>query len=242
MALARELVGNLAGRHVLVLGSGEMARIVVRSLVASGCSVVVCNRTLEHAQELAAAFGARTVRFDELKQALQDADILVTSTSAPHVVVEAPLVQEVVSGRTRPLLILDIAVPRDVDPAVRTIPGVHLADIDDLEAISRRVLEERRGEAARAEAIVAEEVAKFEAWIRTLRVVPLIRALRGQAEKIFEEEWAHLELRLRHLPEADRRAVRAALRSVLHRLLHGPIAQLKELAVDDASLRLDVRR
>jgi len=241
VALARELVGDLAGRHVLVLGSGEMARIVVRSLVASGCSVVVCNRTLEHAEELAAAFGARTVRFDELKQALQDADILVTSTGAPHVVVEAPLIREVVKGRTRPLLILDIAVPRDVDPAVRAIPGVHLADIDDLEATSRRVLEDRRGEASRAEAIVAEEAAKFEAWARSLRVVPLIRALRGQAEKILEEEWAHLEPQLRHLPEADQRAVRAALRSALHRVLHGPITQLKELVVNDALLS-DVRR
>lgn len=242
VALARELVGDLAGRHVLVLGSGEMARIVVQSLVAAGCSVVVCNRTLEHAQELAAAFGARTVRFDELKQTLQDADILVTSTGAPHVVVEAPLVHEVAAARTRPLLILDIAVPRDVDPAVRGIPNVHLVDIDDLEATCQQVLEGRRGEAARAEAIIAEEVAKFEAWARSLRVVPLIRALRGQAERILEEEWGRLRPQLRHLPESDQRAVQAALRSAINRLLHGPIAQLKELVAEDAPPLLDARR
>ncbi len=243
VTVAREVCGSLAGRRVLVVGSGEMAQLTVRSLVDAGCtSVVVCNRTLEHAQALAAAFGARTVRFDELGSALLNADILVTSTGAPHVVVEASLIAQVVRARTTPLVILDLAVPRDVDPAVRHLPGVHLVDIDDLEAAARRVLLERRADVERAEAIVAEEVEKFEAWYRSLGVVPLIRALRNRAEAILEEEWSRLRPQLHHLPPEDQEAVRAALRTAINRLLHGPIVRLKAIAVEQDATLMDAAR
>ncbi len=243
VAVAREVWGELAGRKVLVLGSGEMAHLTVRNLVEAGCtSVVVCNRTLEHAEALAAAFGARAVRFDAFGSALREADILIASTGAPHVVVEASLVAEVMRGRTTPLVILDIAVPRDVDPAVRSIPGVHLVDIDDLEAAGRKVLLERQSEVERAERIVAEEVGKFEAWYRSLGVVPLIRALRHRAEAILEEEWARLRPQLAHLPPKDQEAVRLALRAVLNRLLHRPIVRLKEIAAERDAVLVDAAR
>jgi glutamyl-tRNA reductase len=243
LTVAREACGDLRGRRVLVLGSGEMARLLVRNLVEAGCTaVVVCSRTLEHAEALAAAFGARTVRFDELGSALQEADILVTSTGAPHVVVEASMVAEVMRKRTAPLLILDIAVPRDVDPAVRSLAGVHLVDIDDLQAAGQRVLQERRGDVERAETILAEETEKFEAWYRSLDVVPLIRALRHRAEAILEEEWARLRPQLAQLPVEHQEAVRQALRAAINRLLHRPIVRLKAMAADRAPALVDAAR
>jgi glutamyl-tRNA reductase len=162
------------------------------------------------------------VRFDELGSALQEADILVTSTGAPHVVVEASMVAEVMRKRTAPLLILDIAVPRDVDPAVRSLAGVHLVDIDDLQAAGQRVLQERRGDVERAETILAEETEKFEAWYRSLDVVPLIRALRHRAEAILEEEWARLRPQLAQLPVEHQEAVRQALRAAINRCCTDP--------------------
>ncbi|MDR5708357.1 MAG: glutamyl-tRNA reductase [Armatimonadota bacterium] len=243
LAVAREVCGDLRGRRVLVLGSGEMARLLVRNLVEAGCTaVMVCNRTLEHAEALAAAFRARTVRFDELGSALHEADILVTSTGAPHVVVEASLVAEVMQKRTVPLLILDIAVPRDVDPAVRSLPGVHLVNIDDLEAAGQKVLWERRGDVERAEAIVAEEVEKFETWYRSLGVVPLIRALRHRAEAVLEEEWARLRPQLAHLPAEHQEAVRQSLRTAINRLLHRSIVRLKAMAAEQDPALVDAAR
>ncbi len=241
--LARQLLGGLAGRRVLVLGAGEMAELTVRHLVEAGCgAVVVCNRTLEHARPLAERLGGVAVRFDELGAHLARADILVTSTAAPHPVVEPELVAQAVQGRQEPLLIVDIAVPRDVHPAVGRLPGVRLLNVDDLQAISEAGRRARQAEIAQAEGIVAEETERFSAWLHSLKVVPLITALRARAEAVAEEEWRRALPRLRGLTEEEQEAVRALVQSVVNRLLHAPIVRLKEIARREDSVYVEAAR
>ncbi|MFN3284854.1 MAG: glutamyl-tRNA reductase [bacterium] len=241
--LARQLLGGLAGRRVLVLGAGEMAELTVRHLVEAGCgAVVVCNRTLEHARPLAERLGGVAVRFDELGSYLARADILVTSTAAPHPVVEPDLVAQAVQGRQEPLLIVDIAVPRDVHPAVGRLPGVRLLNVDDLQAVSEAARQARHAEIAHAEGIVAEETERFSAWLHSLKVVPLITALRARAEAVAEEEWRRALPRLRGLTEEEQEAVRALVQSVVNRLLHGPIVRLKEIARREDSVYVEAAR
>jgi|FaiFalFF_MnMetaG_3_1042247.scaffolds.fasta_scaffold00641_8 glutamyl-tRNA reductase len=241
--LARQLLGGLAGRRVLVLGAGEMAELTVRHLREAGCgTVVVCNRTLEHARPLADRLGGVAIRFDELAAHLKQVDILVTSTAAPHPVVEAELVAPAVAGRRDPLVIVDIAVPRDVHPAVGALPGVRLFNVDDLEAVSEAARQARQAEIAQAESIVAEETERFSAWLRSLKVVPLITALRSRAEAVVEEEWRRALPRLHRLSEEEREAVRAVLHAVVNRLLHGPIVRLKEIARREEAVYVEAAR
>jgi glutamyl-tRNA reductase len=241
--VARQLLGGLAGRRVLVLGAGEMAELTVRHLVEAGCGgVVVCNRTLEHARPLAERLGGVAVRFDELGRSLAEVDILVTSTAAPHPVVEPELVAQAVQGRREPLVIVDIAVPRDVHPAVGRLPGVRLLNVDDLQAVSEAARQARQAEIAHAERIVAEETDRFCAWLRSLKVVPLITALRARAEAVAEEEWRRALPRLQGLTEQEREAVRALLQSVVNRLLHGPIVRLKEIARREDAVYVEAAR
>jgi len=241
--LARRLLGGLAGRRVLVLGAGEMAELTVRHLVEAGCGgVVVCNRTLEHARPLAERLGGVAVRFDELGRHLAQVDILVTSTAAPHPVVEPELVAQAVDGRREALVILDIAVPRDVHPAVGQLPGVRLFNVDDLQTVSEAARQARQAEIAQAEQIVAEETERFCAWWRSLKVVPLITALRARAEAVAEEEWRRALPRLRGLTEDEQAAVRALLQSVVNRLLHGPIVRLKEIARREETVYVEAAR
>lgn len=243
VTLAGQLLGGLAGRRVLVLGAGEMAELTVRHLVEAGCGpVLVCNRTLEHAGSLAQRLGGVAIRFDELASSLREVDILVTSTAAPHPVVEPELVAPATAGRREPLVILDIAVPRDVHPAVGELAGVRLFNVDDLEAVSGALQQARQAEIAQAEAIVMEETDRFSAWLRSLKVVPLITALRSRAEAVVEEEWRRALPRLRHLPEEEREVVRVVLQAVVNRLLHGPIVRLKEMARREEAAYVEAAR
>lgn len=243
VALAREILGSLEGRRVLVLGAGEMAELTVRHLVEAGCSsVVVCNRTLDHARPLAERLGGVAVRFDELGTQLPGCHVLVTSTSAPHPVVEPDLVARAVAGRAEPLVILDIAVPRDVHPAVAELPGVQLFNVDDLDRVSQTAPQARQAEIAQAEGIVAEEADRFSAWLRSLKVVPLIAALRSRAESVVEEEWRRALPRLASLSPEEREAVRAVLQAVVNRLLHGPIVRLKEIARREEAVYVEAAR
>jgi glutamyl-tRNA reductase len=243
VAMARRLCGDLRGRAVLVVGAGEMAELTVRSLASSGCApITVCNRTVENARPLAATVGGRAVRFDELSEHLAGADILVTSTDAPHHVIEVALVADVMRVRDRPLLILDIAVPRDVDPAVADVPGVKLLNIDDLESASAQTRAERAGAIGRAEAIASDQAEAFAAWLRSVRVVPLITALRSRAEAVLEEEWRRVLPQLSSLPPRERDAVRLTLRRVVNRMLHAQIVRLKNIGARADSAGVDADR
>ena len=169
-ALAQQVFGDLAGRKILVIGAGKISEQAARNLVSRGAAIsAVANRSLERAEELAGRFGARSVSLDQAQEELTEADVVVSSTSAGGFVLEQAGVQATLGARRgRPLFLIDLAVPRDLDPAIHELPGCYLYDIDDLQAVVAESLAGRRSEAARAEEIVAAEAERFRAW----QVVP----------------------------------------------------------------------
>jgi glutamyl-tRNA reductase len=202
-ALAQQVFEHLDGRSVVLVGAGRMSELTARNLRSRGASVsFVVNRTLEHAESVARQLGAEAVPLDRLAGSLAEADIVVSSTSAPGFVLGAgDLPPALRARRGRPLLLLDLAVPRDVDPALAAIDGCYVYDIDDLEAIVSSSLAGRRAEAVEAERIVAAEAERFRAWQASLAVVPAIASLRARAEEIRLSELARVEARLGRLPE-----------------------------------------
>ncbi len=241
-ALAEQVFEGLAGRSVVLVGAGRTSELTARNLRSRGATIsAVANRTPEHAERLAASFAARSAAIDELAGALSVADIVVSSTSAPGFVLGGEsLVSVLRARRGRPLLIVDLAVPRDVDPSLGAIDGCFLYDIDALESVVSATLEGRRTEAVHAERIVSEEAERFRAWRASLAVVPAIASLRAHAEEIRAAELARLEGRL---PEGDRDVVDRLTAQIVNKLLHLPTVRLKEAAVTaDGLLYADVVR
>lgn len=230
VALARRVLGDLAGCTVLVVSAGESGKLAAKSLVGSGASrVLVTNRTYQRACELAARLEGEAVPFEGLPGALAMADIVISATGAEAFVLGVEEVGAAIAARNgRPLLLIDIAVPRDVDPRVRELAGVHLYDIDDLQGVSHANLRQRAREVHKVEAIVEEEVERFGAWWRSLEVVPTIVALRQRAEAIRREEVERTLRRLTHLSPRDQGRVEAMAMAIVNKLLHRPIARLKE--------------
>ena len=241
---ARNALGELASRHVLIIGAGETAELTARALAEQGVSTMfVANRRRERAIELARRFGGSTISFDALPAELERADIVVASTASPHAIVgaeELALVTAVRGGR--PLLLLDLAVPRDIEPECAALPGVSLVDIDGLQAQVARTHSERRIEARRAEGIVEEEIQSFAGWLGTLEVLPTIAALRAQADRLVAELLAENEHRWESLGERDRARVEAMLRAAVKRLLHEPTQRVKALEGDRRHARLSLLR
>lgn len=230
VALARKTVGDLSSSTVLVVSAGGAGKLTARSLAEAGIrQMLVTSRTFERARELATDLGAAPVPFNRLDWALGQADIVITSTGAPEFLIGPELVQTSRNGDGRPLLLIDIAVPRDVDPAVRELPGVHLFDIDDLRSVARENLNARRAEIQRVEAIVEEEVARFFEWHRSLQVVPTIAALRKRAEVIRRAELERTLPRL-NVGDDERQRIEAMTQAIVKRLLHDPILRLKREA------------
>ena len=226
----------------MLVGAGRMSELTARNLRSRGATIsAVANRTPEHAERLAASFAARSAAIDELAGALSVADIVVSSTSAPGFVLGGESLASVLRARRgRPLLIVDLAVPRDVDPSLGAIDGCFLYDIDALESVVSATLEGRRTEAVHAERIVSEEAERFRAWRASLAVVPAIASLRAHAEEIRAAELARLEGRL---PEGDRDVVDRLTAQIVNKLLHLPTVRLKEAAVTaDGLLYADVVR
>jgi glutamyl-tRNA reductase len=194
--------------------------------------VAVANRSPEHGEALAERFGARAVGLDQVPTELDTADVVVSSTSAPGFVLgPAEAADGLRARRGRPLLFVDLAVPRDVDPVLGEIDGCFVYDIDDLEAVVEVSLAGRRDEAARAERVVADEAARFHEWQASLAIVPAIASLRARAEEIRASELAKAESRLERLPESERRLVEAVTAQIVNKLLHLPTVRLKEAAV-----------
>ncbi len=228
--LARKIFGELKDKRVLLIGAGEMAELAAEHLLAQGVRhMVVANRTLERAVELAQRFKADTIRFDHIYDTLKDMDIVLTSTGSPEPILKHQDVKSRMrQRRNRPLFFIDIAVPRDVESRVNEIDNVYLYDIDDLQGVIALNREERRKEAERAEHIIAEETLKFQEWLGTLDVVPTIVALRQKAEMIRVNE---LQKTLSHLPglnEKDQMAIDMLTQSIVKKLLHDPILFLKK--------------
>jgi glutamyl-tRNA reductase len=228
--LASDFLGDLSGRRVLVVGAGENAELTARALRDRGVDTLfVANRRYDRALGLAQRFGGRAVTFDDMPRELEAADIVVTSTGAPHQIVGREELEFVAASRMgRPLVMIDLAVPRDIEPSVRDCPGIALYDMDDLQRAVARNMDAREAEAAEALVIVREEVARFQDWIASLDVVPTISALRRRADEVVEQVLRENESRWESLSAADRERVEVLARAVVSRLLHEPTVRLKD--------------
>lgn len=229
LAVAGSTLGGLAGRSTLVVGAGAMGALVVASLHREGSRIVVANRTPRHAARLVRQVGGRAVGLEALEEELAAADLLVSSTGATGLVIGADVVAAAMTRRPgRPLVILDLALPRDVDPAVRELAGVTLVDLESLHAVLEGTAPGREVESARL--IVAEEVAAFVAWQRASRVAPTVAALRSKADEVVSRELARLDGRLTDLPPRTRAEIAATVHRVVEKLLHTPTVRVKQLA------------
>jgi glutamyl-tRNA reductase len=244
--LAQDVLGSLADRHVMLLGAGEMSELTAQALAHQGVGTIfVANRHADRALSLAQRFGGSVVGLDKLPEQLLEADIVVSSTSSPHPIVGSEELELVMAQRARrggraPLLLIDIAVPRDVDARCADIDGVTLYDIDDLQAVVRRNLGAREQIVPQAEEIVEEEIKRFARWLGQLETLPTVSALRehgnGIVERILAENAGHWE----SASERDLMRVEAVARAVMSRLLHEPTIRLRSFSAErgHASLQL----
>ncbi|MDP9285117.1 MAG: glutamyl-tRNA reductase [Actinomycetota bacterium] len=225
-ALAAQVFGDLSGRRVLLVGAGRIGELAASNLASRGATIAfVANRTLDTARELARRFGGSAIALGDIAAHLGDVDVVVSSTSAAGTVLHAG---DVPARRHNPLFFIDIAVPRDLDPAVHELDGCFLYDIDDLEAVVAETLAGRRAEAARAEQLVAEEAERFRSWRASLDVVPAIASLRARAEEIRSAELAKVDGRV---SDDERRTLESVTAQILNKLLHLPTVRMKEAAV-----------
>jgi glutamyl-tRNA reductase len=227
-SLVRERLGSLEAAAVLVIGAGKIAELVATNLYGRGArAIVVANRDPARAAALAERFGGRPAGLDELPQAVADADVVVSSTLSEHYLVRPEMLTP---GRRR--VLVDLALPRDIDPACGEVAGVTLVNVDDLEEDVRRNISLREGEASRAREIVGEEASSFRRWMAALEVVPAITSLRALAEDIRRSELQRMDGRWESLSPHDRERLDQVTRSMLNKLLHRPTVRLKELAAE----------
>jgi glutamyl-tRNA reductase len=241
--LAKKIFGDLSTKHVLVLGAGKMGELALQNLYGSGVKkVTVINRTFEKAKHLADKFCGEAKSLSELQCALIEADILISSTGAKDYVITKGMMLHVEKMRKgRPLFMVDIAVPRDLDPALAELEGIFLYDIDDLEGIVQANLAERKKAAEQIEIMIEAELVEFQQWLHTLGVVPVIAALREKALAIQAETMQSIERKLPHLSERDRKVLNKHTKSIINQLLRDPILRAKELAAEpnaEEALRL----
>ena len=226
-ALAEQVFGELSERSVLVVGAGEAGELAVKSLVARGAVIAfVANRTAARAETLTRRFGGEPVSLEAVGGNLEHVDVVLSSTASPGwTLTRADVERTLHTRRGRPLFLIDLAVPRDLDPAIHELDGCYLYDIDDLEAVVAETLAGRRSEAERAETIVAAEAERFREWQASLEVVPAIASLRARAEEIRETELDRAKL-----SGAERRAAESVTAAVLNKLLHLPTIRMKQAA------------
>jgi glutamyl-tRNA reductase len=227
--LAREVFGDLQGRTAMVIGAGKMGELTVRTLKSHGVSrLIVGSRGMASAERLARRLGGDPCVLDDIHDALSDSDIVISSTASGQHVLQAIDVELAMARRVdRPMLIVDIAVPRDVAPEAGELSNVHLFNIDDLEDICSRNIEIRRLELPQAELLIEEEVARFDAWREGREITPLIASLVSHAESIRRSELDRALARLSGLSARDRNVVQAMSVALVNKLLHDPITRLK---------------
>jgi glutamyl-tRNA reductase len=244
VTLAKERLGVLEGREVVIVGTGETSELTARALADSGCQTVfVATRRRDRAVSLAKRYGGRSVSFDELPDALERADIVVAATASPHLLLEARELAEVMALRGgAPMLLIDLAVPRDIDASCGEIAGVSLFDIDDLQAVIARNRKVRQAEARKAEGIIEEEIQHFAAWMGSLEVLPTLAALRTHANAIAEQVVQENAGKWDSASPRDLDRVDALARAVVNRLLHEPTLRMKELRDDRVHARMALVR
>jgi glutamyl-tRNA reductase len=239
--LARKVFGSLAGHTVLIVGAGKMSELAARHLIQHGAgSILVANRTLDRARDMAERFNGRVIPFDQIHEAASQADIVITSTGAPHPIFRREHGQAFLHRRrNRPMFFIDIAVPRDVDPEMVRLEGIFVYDIDDLQAVASSHLAERSRVAEDAESLISMEVDRFVERLRAVTAAPAIVALQRQAEEMRQAELRRMSARLGALSAEQAAAVEALTRGLVNKLLHPPMQALKQAARDNDATRLD---
>ncbi len=243
--LARKIFDSLENKTVMLIGAGEMCELAAKHFVNNGVSkVLVTNRTFSRAEKLAEEFSGTAVNFEDFQEQLHRADIVLSSTGAPDYVLTAKKLKQVIKlRRYNPMFLIDIAVPRDIDPAANRLESIYLYDVDDLQGVVEANLKERQKEAVKAEAIIADEVQQFQRWLATLEVKPTIVALRRQLEQVRQLEMEKTLAGLSHLGEKERKAIDAMTAAIVNKILHHPTSILKQASTsDDGNLYLDAVR
>ena len=243
--LASQIFDSLEGRHALLLGAGEMIELTAQYLMESGIArFFVANRTYERGAELARRFDGTPLHFEDFTRRIAEIDIVISSTAAPDFVLgEEALRQAMQQRRGRPLFLIDIAVPRDIDPKVRDLDNVFLFDIDDLKKVVETNRSEHEREILQVQEIIAEELGDFLHWFNSLGTGPLIKALRQHAQDLSQVELDRWTGKLAHLPEQDRQLIASILKGYANKLLHQPLVQVREFAnTEDAHIHLDTVR
>lgn len=227
--LAKKIFGSLSGKTILVIGAGKMSELAAKYLLRSGASAIfVSNRTYDRARDLAQAFQGIAIRFEELFDHINKADIVISSTGAPHFVLRKEQAEKLLAARkNRPIFFVDIAVPRDIDPAINELDNAFVYDIDDLEQVVDANRRQREREAVWAEKIIDEEVEKIQRRLASREVAPTIVALEDRLNNIREIEMERFRARLGNLTPDQSKAVDALTRGILNKILHGPITELK---------------
>lgn len=230
--LAKKVFQDLGGKTVMIVGAGKMSELTARHLKDQGVKqVLVSNRTYDKAVELAKIFNGQAVRFDDIFKEMVKSDIVISSTAAPHaVILKEDMAPVMKNRRNKPIFIIDIAVPRDVEAEVNTLYNVYLYDIDDLQNVVQNNLAERQKAAREAEEIIAEEIKQFVGWLSSLEVTPTIAELKELTEQIKQEELDKVLAHLNEVNDHDKEHIKAVTTVVLNRLLHEPIVKMKELA------------
>ena len=231
--LARDIFGSLNGEKVMILGAGQTAELTLKNLLNYGVEgILVANRTYSNGQKLAAQYGGEVIHWGEFKERVEEVDIIIASTAAPHTVVHKDDLLETVEKKHGPMFLIDIALPRDIDQDVEELPGVHLYNIDDLKSVIDKNLNLRENEVDKAEAIIDDEKYNFQRWLQERRCVPIIKEMREDAQVIKEKE-VKRALHLLHNSELEAEEIIEQLgHRLLNKLLHQPTVGLKELAVE----------
>jgi glutamyl-tRNA reductase len=232
VSLISEIVPDLPGAKIVVLGAGEMAELAVESLRKRGArQITVVNRTLQRAQELARRWAGQAAAFEMLLELLSETDIVITSTGAPHTILRSSMIEKAIEERSdRPLILMDIAVPRDVDPDVGNLPNVYLYDMDSLATKLEYSISQREAEIPHVKEILADELACFMEYMATLDVIPIIIRMREQADAI---RLAELEKTIRRIPDLHpetQECIEALTKSIVNKILHSPTARLRQEA------------
>jgi glutamyl-tRNA reductase len=242
--LAKKIFTDLSERSFMLLGAGEMAELAAKHLISIGVKdIVVANRTYERGCDLAKEFNGRAIKFENFIQELVHSDILICSTGAKDYVIKKDQMHEVMKKRkNKPVFIIDISVPRNIDPQINDLGNVYLYDVDNLQGVVDSNILERQKEAKKAEEIVEEEVETFKRWLASLDSVPTVVALRDKAESIKKEEIDKLMNRIPHIEDKDRKAIENMANSIMNKLIHPPTVALKEDSEDKDILIATIRR
>ena len=232
--LARDIFGSLAGEKVMILGAGETSELTLKNLVDYGVEgVLVANRTYENGRKLADEYNGEVIHWDKLSEFVGEVDIIIGSTAAPHSVLHRENLENALKNKRGPMFLIDIAVPRDIDPGVETLPGVHLYDLDDLESVVEENIVSRKEEIKNTEEIIYMEIEEFKKWIQERKCVPLIKEMRKKADKVKEKEVNRAIHQLQESEETPQEIVHKMAHRLVNKLLHHPTVGVKEIATEN---------